>query len=324
LQQVRLEDVGQALSHAQPLPLLILSFTVVLSLLTRAARWQALFLPRYRVPFGSALGTLSISYLVSTFLPLRAGELVRAFLLGRREAIAVPNVVGTILLEKLFDFLALGVMLVVLLGITPDLPVVAQVGGGTIASVILGGFGFVVALAIWRGPTLGFVKLFEDMVPFNVGHRLRLAQLARDFAEGTDSLRSGRVCAMLLGWTFATWLCSVGSIWAGMTAVGIEPRLAPLLFTIVLTSTGQAVPSSPGYVGVYHYLATQALVLFGVDQATALAFAVLSHAFSYGTLVIAGLIALWTGGYSLTDLVPRDRVAAPAGLTPNPQPPHSA
>ena len=123
-----------------------------------------------------------------------------------------------------------------------------------------GGFGFVVALAIWRGPTLGFVKLFEEMLPLNVGRRLRLAQMARDFAEGTDSLRSARVCAMLLGWTFATWLCSMGSIWSGMTAVGIDPRLAPLLFVIVLTSTGQAVPSSPGYVGVYHYLATQALV----------------------------------------------------------------
>ena len=77
------------------------------------------FLPKRRVPFGPALSTLSISYMASTFLPLRAGELVRAVLLGQRERIPIPVVVGTILLEKLFDFLAIGVMLALLLVLTP-------------------------------------------------------------------------------------------------------------------------------------------------------------------------------------------------------------
>ena len=109
-----------------------------------------------------------------------------------------------------------------------------------------------------------------------------------------------------------------------MKAVGITPQWTPLLFVVVVTSTGQAVPSSPGYVGVYHFLATQALVAFGIDEASALAFAVLSHAFSYGTLVIAGLIALWTGGYSLSDLFSGPRLPARGALSPNPQPPPSA
>jgi hypothetical protein len=125
-------------------------------------------------------------------------------------------------------------------------------------------------------------------------------------------------------WTLVTWLCSMVSVWAGMRAVDIEPRLAPLLFVIVVTSTGQAVPSSPGYVGVYHYLATQALVAFGVDQASAVAFAVLTHAFSYGTLVIAGVIALWTGGYSFSDLFAGLRLPSRGALSPNPQPPPPA
>jgi len=324
LQQVRPEAVGEAISHADPRYLAILSITVILSLLTRAARWQVLFLPRYQVPFRPALGTLSISYMASTFLPLRAGELVRAVLLGKRESIAFPNVVGTILLEKLFDFLALGVMLGLLIRLTPDLPVLAQVGGVTIVSVILAGFGFVVALAIWRAPTLAAVKIVEDLVPFNLGHRFKLEQAARDFAEGTDSLKSGRLWIRLLFWTLITWLCSLASIWAGMQAVGIAPLLPSILFVAVLTSTSQSVPSSPGYVGVYHYFATLALTLFGVDQEQAVAFAVLSHAFSYGTLVIAGLIALWTGGYSMSDLFAGVRLPSRGALSPNPQSPPSA
>ena len=92
-------------------------------------------------------------------------------------------------------------------------------------------------------------------------------------------------------------------MWAGALALGVEPGIAALLFMLVLTSTGQAVPSSPGYVGVYHAAATFALTSFGFDPALALGSAILTHAFSYGSLVIVGLLALWTGGYTLSDLL---------------------
>ena len=107
LQQVSLEDLGQVLGRAQPVPIAIVVVCVLGSLLTRAARWQIYFLPQRRVPFSPLLGTLAISYMASTFLPLRAGELIRAVFLGQRQVIAVPRIVGTILLEKLFDFVTL-------------------------------------------------------------------------------------------------------------------------------------------------------------------------------------------------------------------------
>lgn len=302
LQQVSLDELGQVLGRARTLPIVLLALSVLASLVTRAARWQVYFLPRHRVRFKPLYDTLAISYMVSTFIPLRAGELVRAILLGTRESVPIPRVIGTILLEKLFDFLAVGVMLALLVALTP-LPVAATVAGATIAGVILVGFGFVVALAIWRTPTLRLVSIVEERLPLGLGQRLRLESAARQFAQGTDSLRDSRLWVLLLAWTTITWLCSIGSTWAGMTAIDLWPGWAALLFVIVLTSTGQAVPSSPGYVGVYHAAASFALIAFGVDAASALAFAVLTHAFSYGTLVVAGLIGLWTGGYSFGDML---------------------
>ena len=295
--------MGEVLGRAQPLPIVVVVASVLASLVTRAARWQIYFLPRRRIPFGPLLGTLAISYMASTFLPLRAGELVRAVFLGQRQAIAIPRIVGTILLEKLFDFLAIGVMLVLLIAATPSLPETAQVAGKLIASVILVGFGFVVALAVWREPTLKVVSLVEHHLPFGLGRRLRLEHAATQFAEGTDSLRKPGLWIPLLGWTAITWSFAFGSAWGGAQAVGLQPELSALVFLIVLTSTGQAVPSSPGYVGVYHAAAVLALEQFGVDPATALGMAVLTHALSYGSLVIVGVIALWTGGYTLGDVL---------------------
>lgn len=284
------------------------------SLLTRAARWQVFFLPRRKVPFKPLLGTLSISYMASTLLPLRAGELVRAVFLGQRESIPIPGIVGTILVEKLFDFLAIGVILALLLVFTP-LPPAAQVAGASITTVILIGFGFIVALAIWREPTLRLVGFVERRLPFDLGARLNLRNAAMHFAEGTDSLRSPRLWLLLLGWTAITWLFGIGSTMAGVAALNVPVNLAAVLFVVVLTSTGQAVPSSPGYVGVYHAASTLALTTFGVDAATAVGVALITHAFSYGSLVVAGMIALWTGGYTFGDVLKgsqsRSRVPAP-------------
>jgi uncharacterized protein (TIRG00374 family) len=323
LRQVQLEAVGDVLRRAEPLPIVLLVASVLGSVLTRAARWQVYFLPERRVAFGPLFGTLSISYMASTFLPLRAGELVRAVFLGQRETIAIPRIVGTILLEKLFDFLAIGIMLALLVLIVP-IPNEARLAGISIAAVILLGFGFVVALAVWRRPTLALVKIVERLMPFGVGRRLRLEHAAGQFAEGTDSLRDPRLWVPLLGWTTVTWLFALGTGWAGAAALGLFPGLAALVFALVVASWSQAVPSSPGYVGVYHFAITEAFKSFGVDATSALAVAILTHALTYGSLVIMGLLALWTGGYSLMDIFAsfrgRPSEPAPQAATPEPVP----
>jgi uncharacterized protein (TIRG00374 family) len=300
------------LARAQLLPITVLVAGVGGSLVTRAARWQLFFLPDRRVPFGSLQSTLLISYMASTFLPLRAGELIRAVFLGQRELIPVPRIVGTILLEKLFDFLAIGVMLAYVVVVTPQcdgsqqtacLPPDALLAGRFIATVIPIGFGFVVALAIWRTKTLSFVRFVEHHLPFGIGRRLKLENVARQFAEGTDSLRSGRLWIGLVAWTIVTWLFGLVTCIGGALALGYMPGPAALLFWIALTSAGQAVPSSPGYVGVYHGATVVALRSFGVDSTLAFGIALVTHAFTYGALVVAGLIALWTGGYSVGDVL---------------------
>jgi uncharacterized protein (TIRG00374 family) len=301
-QQVPPDKLAEELQRAQPLPLALMVATVVLSLIARAARWRVYFLPDRKVPFRPLLGTLSISYMASTFLPFRAGELVRAVFLGKRESLPLARIVGTILLEKLFDFLAIGVMLVLLIVTTP-LPAWAAATGSSIATVILVGFGFVVVLAVWRSPTLRMVGSLERLIPFGLGERVGLTRAVAQFAAGTDSMRELRLWGPMLGWTLIAWLFSIGTGWAGGRAVGLSLGLPELTFLIVLTSTGQAVPSSPGYVGVYHYLAWLALTTFAVEPTAATAVAVLTHGFSYGTMVASGLLALWLGGYGVRDLM---------------------
>lgn len=303
LQQVRLDQLGEVLARAELVPVLVVMLTALGAVWARAARWRLYFLPDRQVPFRPLLSTLFISYMASTFLPLRAGEVVRAYFLGERASVPLPRVIGTIVLEKLFDFLSIGVLLLAVLLTTP-LPPVALGAGTTISLGILGGFGFVVALAVWREPTLRLLARVEGWLPFGVGRRLGLVRIARQFAEGTDSLRVRRLWLPMLGWSAVAWGFSLLGAWAGTAAVGISLSLPAITFLVVFTSAGQAVPSSPGYVGVYHAAAVFAMHnVFGVPQADALGSAILMHALLYGTLVVAGLLAMWVDGYGIDDLL---------------------
>jgi glycosyltransferase 2 family protein len=78
--------------------------------------------------------------------------------------------------------------------------------------------------------------------------------------------------------------------------------LAAAAFVQVVVALGATVPSSPGYVGVYHAAAVQALAAFGVPPNEALAYALVSHAANFGLLIIIGVFYLWREGLSLGQL----------------------
>ncbi|MBI2755497.1 MAG: flippase-like domain-containing protein [Chloroflexi bacterium] len=318
-QLVPVADLLRVLQRATPGPMVLVLGASLAALYTRALRWQVLFQPEHRVALGPAFGTLAISYMASTFLPFRAGELVRAVFLSRREQIPIARVVGTILIEKLFDFLALAVLLAWLVASTP-LPREAAIAGASVASVIVLGFGFVVALALWREPTLRMVGRLEGFLPAGLRRRVSPRHAVEQFAGGTDSLRVGRLWLQLLLWTVVTWAASIVGMIAGLEAIDARASFAAAIFTIVATSVSQAVPSSPGYVGVFHAAAVAALTFFGIDTATAFGAAVLIHALNYGFMVVLGLIALWVGGYALGDVMGARRAMQQPPANPRPAP----
>ena len=80
-----------------------------------------------------------------------------------------------------------------------------------------------------------------------------------------------------------------------------------ITLAVVVTSLGMVVPSSPGYIGIFHYLVTVAVVPFGIPKEMALTFALVWHAANYLTLSGAGVIALWAHGTSLGQVLARWR-----------------
>jgi hypothetical protein len=107
---------------------------------------------------------------------------------------------------------------------------------------------------------------------------------------------------VLAGWSLLIWAMTAFLNQLILWCLGIDvPLVAPLLLLVVL-QIGVRVPSSPGSIGVFHYLSVVTLGLFGVEKELALSYGVLLHLVTYLPPSLLGVVYLGRSGYSLSQL----------------------
>ena len=290
----------KALSQADLWLLAAALLTFLLTEVVKAIRWRALFYPDSRMRrFGKLLSVIYIGQMVNAAVPARLGELARAYLLSRIETVSAAYVFGTIVLEKALDSLML-LLAVLILSLFMPLP--AWVKG---SSLLVTG-GMVVMLAVMTA-----LSRWEDRLPgwLNrvVGPQSWLTRMGIIGAiqRGTLSLRplrSLRMNLQLWGWSLLNWGLMIFTnlllFWA--FDLHLPWTAAPLLLAIL--NIGIIVPSSPGRIGIFHYLCVLTLGLYGVDAALALAYGILLHALVYLPIFIVGAYFLWRENFDLSRL----------------------
>lgn len=287
LRTVNVERVGDALSRADARWIGVSVLLLFCAMTLRFWRWQLLFLPTNRVSFYGVSASTLVGYMLNTVLPGRVGELARAALLSRTDGVSTARVLGTILVEKILDVTVLLVLLGVL---TAFLPLPAEMTAGGLSAAVL--FGAVAvaffALSQLRARVVPWMERAIDPLPLL--RRIRPSALADLVLGSADALRHPSLLAVHLVLAPLMWLVALAMCYAVMRAFGMElPWTAPAL-VVAMTNLGMTVPSAPGYVGVYHYIATLTLTsgMFSVDRDVAAAFAVALHALSFGLFLIGG------------------------------------
>ena len=314
--------LGAALAHANYLELVPAIALVVVTLVLRAWRWGMLFYPDRPPRFGPLFAALSIGYLISTILPARLGDVVRAALVGEGKGPKFAQALSTVVVERLLDMFSIIVLLLVLLPfveLSPLLERSALTIAATLALAVV-----VLIIASWqRDQAVALLRRLLSRIPWLNADvwALRFAGLL----DGLSVLRAPRQLLKvelisLLIWGVGGVLFNYLALLAFNLDAGLPHAwsgLAEAAFVQVVVALGAAVPSSPGYVGVYHAGVLLALAAFGVPQAEALAFALVSHAVNFGTLIVIGAICLWREGLSLSQLIGSQQKAgaeaAPSG-----------
>jgi glycosyltransferase 2 family protein len=264
-----------------------------------AVRWHVLLPRNPDVPIRFVFCYLMIGYMVNAIIPLRLGDVVRAYLLGRRHGIAVSTTLSTVVVERFFDVIAI-VVIGLLVSTVLDLPPLVEVGLRTFAVAGVAGAGALYGLSFWgeRINRLAWRK--------TVSGRLRwldpVLQRLDYFCKALTVLHDWKRLLAASVLTLAGW--SVLSASLSMFALSFRleiPYLAGALM-MVATSLGAAIPSAPGSAGVFHALTVLALSVWNVPTEEAVAVGVLAHGVTIALHIILGVLCAWLAGIRLLSL----------------------
>lgn len=287
--------------------LLALAFlTVSISYFIRGLRWRILLTADRPVSPLTAFWGICAGYLGNNFLPARAGEVIRSALIARKTGISVSYVLATAVVERVLDVVALVLIsagAVAALGSAPTWLVAATRVMAVLA--VVGLVAFYVIPRIHRQLEWLLARLVRA-----AGLRERLAGLLAQAMLGLRSVQSVLRAVGFAGLTAVIWLMDALSLVIVARAFSLTLALPQALLLLAALGLASAAPSTPGYVGIYQFVAVTVLVPFGFSSAEALAFILGAQAVIYAVVIVWGLCGLWNLGVRRVRALPTAAAAA--------------
>ncbi len=277
----------------------ILILTVLIVLLShffRALRWRVMLQElKEDISLIDTWGSIMVGYLFNNFIP-RLGEIIRGYTTGRIEKVSVSGVFGTIVLERLFDMLSTGILFGVALflyhgGLIESFPLLRVAGIILVAGSLLVG-GVLYAASISEKIQKMTMRIITAVLPKKFAHKVESILLS--FLSSFRLLRSGKRVGVVSFYTAMIWIVYIFTMYVPFFAFPFGATLHLTFYDafllLLVTTIAWSIPS-PGGMGVYHLLVSQALVaISGVSKPEALTYATLTYFFGYIAITIVGSI----------------------------------
>ncbi len=314
-------DLASALRGANYWWLLPNVAFIVLTMYQRAWRWRAMVEPIKIVPFNNLLAATCIGFMANNVLPLRLGEFVRAYSLSAQDrAITKSASLATIFVERMvFDLVALLLIFGGVLYFSP-IPMTSTMERGLYLAIGIAIAGIVFMVVVAARPSQAGYMLTHYLFFLPLTVRDKMAAIILKFSRGLEFLTSIRNVVSVGVQTLLIWLLMGLSNIFIFAAFGLDLPLDAAYVLLVVVSISILVPSTPGFVGVYHAGAVWSLMQYGVAKADALSCALVLHAAQYIVVTLMGFYFLKKEHLSLRKL---ELEAASSEVGPMPPQPAS-
>lgn len=308
LHDVDLREIARSLREADYRIVALAAPFHVIGLWVRALRWRCLTRPiaGRDLPMGPLYRATAVGFMTINVLPLRLGELVRPWLLARETGVRGSAAFGTLLLERAMDFSSLAVIGAIVLYLhTREMPDWVSTGAIVLGSLAAVPAVLAVTLRRAEAATLGVLARVIGLLPERLAEPT--LDLVNELCRGLNSLRGAGTVAEVVLWSALLW----GGIFfapflLALQAFGAELPLDEALLAAytahVFTAVAVAAPAAPGFFGVYHFACREALGVFGVRPALAVAYGTVLHLVYWVPVTLAGLLAAIRSGARLADL----------------------
>jgi glycosyltransferase 2 family protein len=307
--------------------MLISLLFVVLSFSMRALRWQVILRTASTVSFWRAYHPMMIGFMLNCVLPARIGELARPAILQQKEKIPFITGLATVATERLFDLLFLVLLFAVVLSFIDIDPDIKMTFGSytlnrsmlmTIASgmvklslVLIAGIALISIdrirkLARWMIMKIpGIFSFAGTKGQEAVGKYfcLPLANIIENIAAGFGLVKNLKNLSLCLFFSLTIWLMQAFSYYImtlGCPGVNVSFFEATAIMIIICFFI--ALPSVPGFWGLWEAGGVFALSLFAIGSKEASGFALVSHAIQMFPVIIAGFISAIVYGVNIRQI----------------------
>lgn len=300
--KVSLVELSRALSGGMYYWLIPMIIAQLVAILVRSQRWVILL--GEKVKLEDSVWSQGIGYLFTNLFPFRLGEVARVLVMSEKSNIPVVQVAGTAIVERLLD---VGTIIFALLMVLPwmQVPEVIIRSGEIFAALVL--LGILTILILARFKEFSLVLIDKMCARFSFLPKSIIVARWEELIDGLTPLMHGSVALKVIAFSLLTWLFSSIVYFCSVQAFQPSGLFLEAVFMMVSLSLAVAVPSSPGFIGVFQFVGQQALVIpFGAkySASSALAITLIAYLVYYVLSTLVGIIGVWRLGRSFASLVP--------------------
>jgi uncharacterized protein (TIRG00374 family) len=281
-------EVMRIAAGASPARLAAVTAIATTALLLRAVRWRVLLNAEGDVSLPDVFWATTAGYFGNNFLPARAGELVRTFMISSRSRLDSAYVLATALSERAADVVALVSISAAVLLSLPAPP--GWLAGAIRPFAVLALLG---AAAIALLPFLApYAPGAIARAPMPQALRPKLAAIVHEALRGMRAFHDVRRLSAFVALTAVIWTLDAAGAAVCAAALGFDMPLRVAFLLIAGLGLGSALPSTPGYVGIYQFVAVSVLTPFGFSRTDAIAYILVAQALGYVVIGFWGSLGI--------------------------------
>lgn len=251
---------------------------------------------------------------MANMLPARLGELIRAYLLGKRENISFSASFATIVVERVFDMSVILLMIGSLLFLQPELSGNKSALGDTAMIekiVMFGWIGLIIVVLFFFATLLLIYK--QDLAiswlkllcrPFSESLQIKILDSLNSFTKALHVLKSFKTTLIVILLSVVLWTFSLLSYYPFYYAFDLQYLpFSSLIILFIIICIFITIFPTPGFIGSFQAACMVGLHdIFGVPEATAASFGIVTWAFSMGVTAIGGIYFIIKDNISLKDI----------------------
>ncbi|MCK6561858.1 flippase-like domain-containing protein [candidate division KSB1 bacterium] len=270
-------------------------FFDILSYYCQGLRWELLLRSLGKISSMRTTQAIYAGLFTNEIVPLRVGELVRAYLVSRWLPAAFVSVIPSMAVERLFD----GVWLALAIGVAAffvPLPHDLLAAEEILGVLVLMAISLFVYLVFGK-PRVRSEKKISAWKPLRTITRFveHLANEVRSIGASRFSYVAMLVSAFIL-------VFQIIAFWLVMRACGLQLSFWAGAVVLLIVHIGTAIPNAPSNIGTYQFFTVVGLQLFGIDKTLATAFSVVVFIVLTIPLWLLGLLAISQSGMTLATI----------------------